>query len=370
MGCLAPRFGPEAQGKLTANFLNQWSLPKLSLMEEVLLIGIKDQQGNLPDRPVTVLSTRQTGETLLDETLKMIEQTEDAGDGREDGRRHLDSRRPIYSFYSMGCPLFGGVIRHSHAGTKSPLSPPRPVPSANALAGLGALGVTRLGIFPRMRIRIARVTLHAAPCIPTLIHAPRRPDSGIHLGSTFMSRVQGLIDIRSELMRRAASPNGIIAQPLPRSMHAGRGAGGLILFVVPRVAVAACGRSGALLSTGRRVGACVACSASRRAVLLGMVDGRVQGAGGTWNVLKIGIQCLAKGLVDKGILRTERRNFLLFDMATHPVSRWETADGRWARLAAINLHKGGEVCHANPYVSPLPSDLGPQQSRSQCWPEV
>ena len=28
---------------------------------------------------------------------------------------------------------------------------------------------------------------------------------------------------------------------------------------------------------------------------------------------------LAKGLVDKGILRTEKRNFLLFDMATHPV---------------------------------------------------
>jgi Golgi phosphoprotein 3 len=45
--------------------------------------------------------------------------------------------------------------------------------------------------------------------------------------------------------------------------------------------------------------------------------------------MKIGFQLkqvrerLAKGLVDKGILRTEKRNFLLFDMATHPV-----ADGR------------------------------------------
>jgi len=29
---------------------------------------------------------------------------------------------------------------------------------------------------------------------------------------------------------------------------------------------------------------------------------------------------LAKGLVDKGVLRTEKRNFLLFDMATHPVA--------------------------------------------------
>lgn len=41
--------------------------------------------------------------------------------------------------------------------------------------------------------------------------------------------------------------------------------------------------------------------------------------------MKIGYQLkqvrerLAKGLVDKGILRTEKKNFLLFDMATHPV---------------------------------------------------
>lgn len=45
--------------------------------------------------------------------------------------------------------------------------------------------------------------------------------------------------------------------------------------------------------------------------------------------MKIGYQLkqvrerIAKGLVDKGVLRTEKRNFFLFDMATHPV-----ADGR------------------------------------------
>ncbi|KAF7297040.1 Vacuolar protein sorting-associated protein 74 [Mycena indigotica] len=93
-------------------------LPRLTLMEEVLLLGIKDKQGYLsfwndnisyalrgcilielalrrrigivrdpgrkrlplPDRLVTVLSTRQTGETLLDETLKMMKQTEDSGE--------------------------------------------------------------------------------------------------------------------------------------------------------------------------------------------------------------------------------------------------------------------------------------------------
>jgi Golgi phosphoprotein 3 len=49
-------------------------------------------------------------------------------------------------------------------------------------------------------------------------------------------------------------------------------------------------------------------------------------SGETWNLMKINYQLkqvrerLAKGLVDKGILRTERKNFFLFDMATHPVS--------------------------------------------------
>lgn len=48
-------------------------------------------------------------------------------------------------------------------------------------------------------------------------------------------------------------------------------------------------------------------------------------AGETWNLMKIGYQLkqvrerLLKGLVEKGILRTEKRNYLLFDMATHPV---------------------------------------------------
>lgn len=48
--------------------------------------------------------------------------------------------------------------------------------------------------------------------------------------------------------------------------------------------------------------------------------------GETWNPMKIGYQLkqvrerIMKGLVDKGVLRTEKRNFLLFDMATHPVA--------------------------------------------------
>ena len=55
-------------------------------------------------------------------------------------------------------------------------------------------------------------------------------------------------------------------------------------------------------------------------------------SGETWNLNKISYQLkqvrerLAKGLVDKGILRTEKRNFFLFDMATHPVTDTSTKD--------------------------------------------
>lgn len=64
-------------------------------------------------------------------------------------------------------------------------------------------------------------------------------------------------------------------------------------------------------------------------------------SGETWNIMKISFQLkqvrerLAKGLVDKGVLRTEKRNFLLFDMATHPVADAATKAGLVARAAAL-----------------------------------
>ncbi|KAI1784643.1 GPP34-domain-containing protein [Ganoderma leucocontextum] len=64
-------------------------------------------------------------------------------------------------------------------------------------------------------------------------------------------------------------------------------------------------------------------------------------SGETWNVMKIGFQLkqvrerLAKGLVDKGVLRTEKRNFLLFDMATHPVADVRTKEGIVSRVVAL-----------------------------------
>lgn len=48
--------------------------------------------------------------------------------------------------------------------------------------------------------------------------------------------------------------------------------------------------------------------------------------GETWNPLKLRYQLknvrerLAKNLVEKGVLTTEKQNFLLFDMTTHPLS--------------------------------------------------
>ncbi|GMM33593.1 Vps74 protein [Saccharomycopsis crataegensis] len=76
-------------------------------------------------------------------------------------------------------------------------------------------------------------------------------------------------------------------------------------------------------------------------------------SGETWNLMKINYQLkqvrerLAKGLVDKGVLRTERKNFLLFDMATHPVADLTCKDSikkrvlslLVARNAALNNNK-------------------------------
>lgn len=57
--------------------------------------------------------------------------------------------------------------------------------------------------------------------------------------------------------------------------------------------------------------------------------------------MKIGFQLkqvrerLAKGLVDKGVLRTEKRNFLLFDMATHPIADVRTKEGIVSRVVSL-----------------------------------
>ncbi|CAO1631195.1 unnamed protein product [Parajaminaea phylloscopi] len=79
-------------------------------------------------------------------------------------------------------------------------------------------------------------------------------------------------------------------------------------------------------------------------------------SGETWNLSKIGYQLkqvrerLAKGLVDKGILRTEKRNFLLFDMATHPIA---DASAKKATLARVHTLVCGSASSAASSSSPM-----------------
>ena len=49
---------------------------------------------------------------------------------------------------------------------------------------------------------------------------------------------------------------------------------------------------------------------------------------------------IAKGLVDKGVLRTEKRNFVLFDMATHPVSNAAVKESLVQRVIDTLLGRG------------------------------
>jgi Golgi phosphoprotein 3 len=75
--------------------------------------------------------------------------------------------------------------------------------------------------------------------------------------------------------------------------------------------------------------------------------------------MKVGYQLkqvrerLAKGLVDKGILRTEKRNFLLFDMATHPVVDGGAKDEIFRRVRNV-LTSRTVVLPPNPF---LPEDM-------------
>lgn len=69
-------------------------------------------------------------------------------------------------------------------------------------------------------------------------------------------------------------------------------------------------------------------------------------SGETWNPLKVGYQLkqvrerIAKGLVDKGVLRTEKHSFLLFDMATHPLSSIATKEDVLRRTVSTCLGRG------------------------------
>ncbi|KAL3241791.1 Vps74p [Nakaseomyces bracarensis] len=72
-------------------------------------------------------------------------------------------------------------------------------------------------------------------------------------------------------------------------------------------------------------------------------------SGETWNLLKINYQLkqvrerLAKGLVDKGVLRTEMKNFFLFDMATHPVADTSCKEAIKRRVLSVLVARNMEL---------------------------
>ena len=74
-------------------------------------------------------------------------------------------------------------------------------------------------------------------------------------------------------------------------------------------------------------------------------------AGETWNPLKLRYQLrnvrerLAKGLVEKGILTTEKQNFLLFDMTTHPLVDQNVKDKLIKRVQDSVLSKWANDVH-------------------------
>lgn len=72
-------------------------------------------------------------------------------------------------------------------------------------------------------------------------------------------------------------------------------------------------------------------------------------SGETWNLLKMNYQLkqvrerLAKGLVDKGVLRTEMKNFFLFDMATHPITDTSCKEAIKRRIFSILVSRNAEL---------------------------
>lgn len=89
--------------------------------------------------------------------------------------------------------------------------------------------------------------------------------------------------------------------------------------------------------------------------------------------MKIGYQLkqvrerLAKGLVDKGILRTEKRNFLLFDMATHPISDSSAKDAILRRVLTLLTSSSSTIQPQNFYKEESsPEKIAFRITRSIC----
>ncbi|KAJ7846722.1 hypothetical protein B0H14DRAFT_2771424, partial [Mycena olivaceomarginata] len=64
------------------------------------------------------------------------------------------------------------------------------------------------------------------------------------------------------------------------------------------------------------------------------------------------------GLVDKGVLRTEKRNFLLFDVATHPVADAHVKAGVVNHVVALLTSGTSARNRMSPKISCTVTHLG------------
>lgn len=91
-------------------------------------------------------------------------------------------------------------------------------------------------------------------------------------------------------------------------------------------------------------------------------------SGESWNLLKVNYQLkqvrerLAKGLVDKGVLGTEMKNFFLFDMPTHPLVDTGCKEAIRRRILAIVSQRSMDL----QYNSYFPSNTQFKLLRSIC----
>jgi golgi phosphoprotein 3 len=73
--------------------------------------------------------------------------------------------------------------------------------------------------------------------------------------------------------------------------------------------------------------------------------------GETWNISKIGYQLkqvrsrISKGLVEKGVLRTEKKNYVIFDFPSHPVQDPSVKERLIQRVVDCLLGRGPAPDH-------------------------
>ncbi|WFD42969.1 hypothetical protein MPSI1_001620 [Malassezia psittaci] len=74
---------------------------------------------------------------------------------------------------------------------------------------------------------------------------------------------------------------------------------------------------------------------------------------------------IAKGLAEKGVLRTEKKSFLLFDMPTHPLADRAQKEAVLRRIYALLTSKSQSV-HPDEFYKEEPSSVRMRVTRTLC----